>query len=31
MISQRKRLLAYVMKCNQPRYRELLTRLGLRG
>lgn len=31
MISQRKRLLAYVVKHDPERYRSLVTRLGLRG
>jgi small subunit ribosomal protein S15 len=31
MISQRKRLLAYVLKHEPERYRALVTRLGLRG
>jgi small subunit ribosomal protein S15 len=31
MIGRRKRLLAYVMKQDQERYRSLITRLGIRG
>jgi small subunit ribosomal protein S15 len=31
MIGQRKRLLAYIMKHNQERYRALIGRLGIRG
>lgn len=31
MIGQRKRLLAYILKEDQGRYRELITRLGIRG
>jgi small subunit ribosomal protein S15 len=31
MIGQRKRLLAYILKHNQSRYRALITRLGIRG
>jgi small subunit ribosomal protein S15 len=31
MIGQRKRLLAYIMKQDQNRYRALITRLGIRG
>ncbi|MFM2431789.1 MAG: hypothetical protein RLZZ511_3002 [Cyanobacteriota bacterium] len=31
MISQRKRLLAYVLKQEPEKYRALVTRLGLRG
>lgn len=31
MIGQRKRLLAYILKQDQTRYRNLLTRLGIRG
>lgn len=31
MIGQRKRLLAYIMKQDQERYRALITRLGIRG
>jgi small subunit ribosomal protein S15 len=31
MIGQRKRLLAYILKQDQERYRNLLTRLGIRG
>lgn len=31
MIGQRKRLLAYIIKQDQQRYRELITRLGIRG
>jgi small subunit ribosomal protein S15 len=31
MIGQRKRLLAYILKQDQERYRALLTRLGIRG
>ncbi|HEY9700270.1 MAG TPA: 30S ribosomal protein S15 [Trichocoleus sp.] len=31
MIGQRKRLLAYILKHDQERYRGLLTRLGIRG
>lgn len=31
MISQRKRLLAYVLKREPERYRSLIDRLGLRG
>jgi len=31
MIGQRKRLLAYIRKGSQERYRELITRLGIRG
>jgi small subunit ribosomal protein S15 len=31
MISQRKRLLAYVLSQEPERYRALVTRLGLRG
>jgi small subunit ribosomal protein S15 len=31
MIGQRKRLLAYVQKENQERYRPLIERLGIRG
>jgi small subunit ribosomal protein S15 len=31
MISQRKRLLAYVLKHEPERYRSILTSLGLRG
>jgi small subunit ribosomal protein S15 len=31
MIGQRKRLLAYIMKHDQDRYRALIGRLGIRG
>jgi small subunit ribosomal protein S15 len=31
MIGQRKRLLAYISKQDQDRYRGLITRLGIRG
>ncbi|MGL5192337.1 MAG: 30S ribosomal protein S15 [Chroococcales cyanobacterium] len=31
MIGQRKRLLAYIVKQDQARYRALITRLGIRG
>lgn len=31
MIGRRKRLLSYVMKQNQERYRSLISRLGIRG
>ncbi|NJN88534.1 MAG: 30S ribosomal protein S15 [Leptolyngbyaceae cyanobacterium SL_7_1] len=31
MIGQRKRLLAYILKQDQARYRALITRLGIRG
>jgi small subunit ribosomal protein S15 len=31
MIGQRKRLLAYILKQDQQRYRALITRLGIRG
>jgi small subunit ribosomal protein S15 len=31
MIGQRKRLLAYIMKRDQDNYRQLITRLGIRG
>jgi small subunit ribosomal protein S15 len=31
MIGQRKRLLAYILKQDQTRYRALITRLGIRG
>jgi small subunit ribosomal protein S15 len=31
MISQRKSLLAYILKHDQDRYRALINRLGLRG
>lgn len=31
MIGQRKRLLSYINKHSQERYRELITRLGIRG
>jgi small subunit ribosomal protein S15 len=31
MIGQRKRLLAYILKQDQNRYRALITRLGIRG
>lgn len=31
MIGQRKRLLAYILKHDKDRYRNLLTRLGIRG
>jgi small subunit ribosomal protein S15 len=31
MIGQRKRLLAYIQKQDQTRYRNLITRLGIRG
>ncbi|HEY9620122.1 MAG TPA: 30S ribosomal protein S15 [Crinalium sp.] len=31
MIGQRKRLLAYILKQDQERYRALITRLGIRG
>jgi small subunit ribosomal protein S15 len=31
MIGQRKRLLAYIMREDQARYRALITRLGIRG
>jgi small subunit ribosomal protein S15 len=31
MIGARKRLLAYIQKQDQDRYRALLTRLGIRG
>ncbi|MBE9180832.1 30S ribosomal protein S15 [Oculatella sp. LEGE 06141] len=31
MIGQRKRLLAYIMKNDQKRYRALIQRLGIRG
>jgi small subunit ribosomal protein S15 len=31
MIGQRKRLLAYIQKENQERYRALIGRLGIRG
>ena len=31
MIGQRKRLLAYIRKGSQERYREIITRLGIRG
>ncbi|MBD3880864.1 30S ribosomal protein S15 [Phormidium tenue FACHB-886] len=31
MIGQRKRLLAYIQRQDQDRYRALITRLGIRG
>lgn len=31
MIGQRKRLLAYILKQDNDRYRALITRLGIRG
>jgi len=31
MIGQRKRLLAYIMKKDQDHYRQIITRLGIRG
>jgi small subunit ribosomal protein S15 len=31
MIGQRKRLLAYIMKKDQDNYRQIITRLGIRG
>jgi len=31
MIGQRKRLLSYIIKQDQQHYRELITRLGIRG
>jgi small subunit ribosomal protein S15 len=31
MIGQRKRLLAYIMKRDQDHYRQIITRLGIRG
>ncbi|XDE63932.1 30S ribosomal protein S15 [Arthrospira platensis BEA 1257B] len=31
IIGRRKRLLAYINKQDQQRYRELITRLGIRG
>ncbi|HEY9817634.1 MAG: 30S ribosomal protein S15 [Synechococcales cyanobacterium K44_A2020_017] len=31
IIGQRKRLLAYILKHDQERYRALITRLGIRG
>jgi small subunit ribosomal protein S15 len=31
MIGQRKSLLAYILKHDQDRYRNLITRLGIRG
>lgn len=31
MIGQRKRLLAYILRQDQDRYRALITRLGIRG
>ena len=31
MIGHRKRLLAYILKQDQTRYRALITRLGIRG
>lgn len=31
IIGRRKRLLAYINKQDQKRYRELITRLGIRG
>ena len=31
MIGQRKRLLAYIQKNDQDHYRQLITRLGIRG
>lgn len=31
LIGQRKRLLSYVQQENQQRYRDLITRLGIRG
>ncbi|QYO62098.1 30S ribosomal protein S15 [Leptolyngbya sp. 7M] len=31
MIGQRKRLLAYILKQDQERYRALISRLGIRG
>jgi small subunit ribosomal protein S15 len=31
LIGQRKRLLAYILKQDQDRYRALITRLGIRG
>jgi small subunit ribosomal protein S15 len=31
MIGRRKRLLAYLLKQDQDRYRALITRLGIRG
>jgi small subunit ribosomal protein S15 len=31
MIGQRKRLLSYIMKGNNDKYRQLITRLGIRG
>ncbi|WP_449274592.1 30S ribosomal protein S15 [Kovacikia minuta] len=31
MIGLRKRLLAYIQKQSQERYRALITRLGIRG
>ncbi|MGB3612627.1 MAG: 30S ribosomal protein S15, partial [Elainellaceae cyanobacterium] len=31
MIGQRKRLLSYILKQDQQRYRDLITKLGIRG
>ncbi|MGF1537267.1 MAG: 30S ribosomal protein S15 [Elainellaceae cyanobacterium] len=31
MIGQRKRLLSYILKQDQQRYRDLIKRLGIRG
>lgn len=31
IIGQRKRLLAYIQKYDQPRYKDLIKRLGIRG
>jgi small subunit ribosomal protein S15 len=31
MIGQRKRLLAYILKKDQANYKQLITRLGIRG
>ncbi len=31
MIGQRKQLLSYIMKQDNARYRQLITRLGIRG
>lgn len=31
MIGRRKRLLSYILKQDQPRYRELIQKLGIRG
>lgn len=31
LIGRRKRLLAYIQKQDQKRYRDLITRLGIRG